>query len=60
MKELHWVILVLGLWVLISPWILGFSAFAPAMWSNVVVGVLIIICSLWNLFGGKFSATQTI
>ena len=60
MKELHWVILVLGLWVLISPWILGFSAFAPAMWSNVVVGVLIIICSLWNLFGRKFSATQTI
>ncbi len=60
MKELYWVILVLGLWILISPWILGFAAFAPAMWSNVISGVLIIICSLWNLFGGKYSAAPTI
>ena len=60
MKELHWVTLGLGLWVLISPWILGFAAYTPAMWSNVVVGVLIITCSLWILFGGKSSSAQII
>lgn len=60
MKRLHWGNLILGLWVLISPWILGFAAFAPAMWSNVIVGALIIICSLWSLFGGKSFAAPTV
>jgi hypothetical protein len=53
MKGLKWIVFLLGLWVLVSPWILGFSAYALAMWSNVVAGILIIVCSLWDLFGGK-------
>lgn len=60
MKGLHWITLILGLWVLISPWILGFSAFAPAMWGNIISGTLIIICSLWTLFGVKSVVSQTI
>ncbi|MEK9154621.1 MAG: SPW repeat protein [Patescibacteria group bacterium] len=50
---LNWVNLVLGVWILISPWVLGFSGFAPALWSNIIVGVLIAIFALWALFGSK-------
>lgn len=53
MKGLKWIVFLLGLWVLVSPWILGFSAYTLAMWSNVVAGILIIIYSLWELFGNK-------
>ncbi|MEK7555456.1 MAG: SPW repeat protein [Patescibacteria group bacterium] len=48
-----WLQLILGLWVVISPWLLGFYGNSMALWSNVIAGVLIIILSLWELFGGK-------
>ncbi len=53
MKGLKWIVFLLGLWVLVSPWILGFSTYTLAMWSNVVAGVLIIITALWKIFGNK-------
>jgi hypothetical protein len=56
MKNLNWVQLVLGLWVLVSPYILGFSDISTALWSNVIVGIAIVISALWQLFGVKPSA----
>jgi hypothetical protein len=35
-----WVNLVLGIWALLAPWILGFAASTGAMWSHVVLGAL--------------------
>ena len=53
MKYLNWVQLVLGIWILVSQWILGFAEITPALWSNVIVGLLIVIVALWELFGKK-------
>jgi len=58
-KWINWAILVLGVWVVISPWVLGFSAFAPALWSNVIAGVLVAILALWQLFGNKVSSAPS-
>jgi len=52
---MKWVQLVLGLWILISPWLVGFSSVTTALWSNVIAGLLIVIFALWGLFGGKSS-----
>jgi hypothetical protein len=41
----------LGVWTLVSPWVLGFSDISIMRWSNVVVGVALIITSAWALFG---------
>ncbi|MDD5547628.1 MAG: SPW repeat protein [Candidatus Pacebacteria bacterium] len=38
--------LILGLWILASPWILGFSFANSALWNNVIIGTLLIILSL--------------
>ncbi|MBI3638354.1 SPW repeat protein [Candidatus Wolfebacteria bacterium] len=59
MKHLNWVQLLLGLWVLASVWVLGFEGIGIALWSNVVVGVLIIIISLWQIFGKKSFTTPS-
>jgi len=53
MKYFSWAQLILGLWVLASPWILGFSEITTALWSNVIIGALIMIFALWELFGVK-------
>lgn len=46
----EWVNLVLGLWLIISPWILNLGATAPGVyWSFVISGVLIAGLAAWDL-----------
>ncbi len=49
----NWAELIAGIWVLASPWILGFSAANLAMLSNVIVGAIIIVLALWKIFGNE-------
>ncbi len=56
MKYLNWIQLVLGLWIFVSPWILGFSDISTALWSNAIAGALVVIFALWELFGSKSPA----
>lgn len=41
--------LLLGLWLLASPWILGFSAVSAAVTNQVIFGLLIVVGALWAL-----------
>jgi hypothetical protein len=49
----HWVQLFLGGWILISPWLLGFSSISVMKWSNLIIGVAFILINVWIIFGGK-------
>jgi hypothetical protein len=46
----EWVNLLAGIWVIISPWILGFAAVAYAMWAHVVLGVLVAAMAAWEIW----------
>jgi hypothetical protein len=37
----EWINLLLGLWVLVSPWVLSFAAHATARWAHVIVGLIV-------------------
>jgi SPW repeat len=41
--------IVLGAWLLVSPWLLGFRAMPSLMWSAVVIGILVMLCSTFGL-----------
>jgi hypothetical protein len=53
----EWVTLILGTWLLVSPWFLGFSAMSVLTWNTVAIGILITVCATWALTdveeGGK-------
>ncbi len=34
-----------GLWLAVSPWILGYQAVVPAFWTALIVGLLSFICA---------------
>ncbi|TSC89627.1 MAG: hypothetical protein G01um10143_117 [Parcubacteria group bacterium Gr01-1014_3] len=51
MKFIHWSSLIVSLWVLVSPWALGYSFVTPALWSAIISGVLIFILAIWGIFG---------
>lgn len=43
-KIKHWqdpVNVVLGLWFVVSPWIVGYADRTPAMWSAVIAGLVL-------------------
>lgn len=50
MKGTKWIEVILGLWVLLSPWLLAPTAIQM---SNVIAGILIILLAGMDLFGGK-------
>ena len=39
----EWVKLVLGVWLLVSPWLLGFSGVTALMWNAVLSGAFIVV-----------------
>jgi len=41
----EWVNLVLGIWVFIAPWALGFAALSHAAWDHWVIGALVVLIS---------------
>lgn len=51
MKYLGWIQLVLGLWIIVSPWILGFAYINTILWSNIFTGVFVVVVALWQIFG---------
>jgi len=49
----EWTEGVLGLWMVVSPWALGFSAMSAARLTAVVTGIVIAALALWTLFTDK-------
>ena len=45
----EWINFVLGLWLLVSPWVMGFAQSNPAaLWNHVVVGLVVGGLALWD------------
>ncbi len=49
----NWTQLVLGVWLMISPWLLGFSSISLMKWSNLLTGLMLVLVNVWIIFGEK-------
>jgi len=45
----EWVLLALGAWLIVSPFLLGFAAMPMALWNSIIVGLLVGADSVWSL-----------
>jgi len=45
----EWVEVLLGLWFMASPWLLGFDGHAVAMQNAVFCGLVVAVLALWEL-----------
>ena len=41
--------LILGVWLFISPWVLGFAALSAAAWTAWIIGILFVVVNGWTL-----------
>ncbi len=54
---LSWVNLLLGIWLIISPFALAFTAVQAAMGNAIFLGILVGIFSLWAALGAQTTTT---
>lgn len=45
----EWVNLVVGIWVLIAPFVLGFTELEGAMWNHIIVGLIVAADAAWAM-----------
>jgi hypothetical protein len=52
-----WVNLVLGIWVFIAPWVLGFAGIPNAAWDHWIVGIVVFVFSAWLVYSSRTAIT---
>lgn len=55
----EWVDLVLVMWLIVSPWVLGFTSMAALIWNAMIVGAIVAILLAWALFTGSSTMRTT-
>ena len=48
LKSKDWTGVFFGGWLVLSPWILGFSDLNLAFWNCIIVGVAVLLLTIWN------------
>ncbi len=46
----EWTNAVIGIWLVVSPWVLGFSNDPVTTWNAVIVGLLVLCVAGWELY----------
>jgi hypothetical protein len=60
----RWLNAVLGAWLILSAFILGYSGTSQALWNDIIVGVVVLVLSIWSAStmasrqGGRQMRTQ--
>jgi hypothetical protein len=49
----NWTELIVGIIMIISPWVFGFSDISVAKWCDVLLGLAIVLVNIWALFGER-------
>ncbi len=51
-KTLNWLLVLVGIWLIIAPWVLNFSDNPGAMWNSIIFGVIVGVINLVGALGG--------
>jgi hypothetical protein len=56
MNRLAWINVLAGIWLIISPWVLGFQANSAATWSAVITGIIVGLVALASYFAPGYNS----
>ncbi len=58
-KYLSWINAVLGLWLVIAPFVLSYSSAAAAMWNDIIIGLVALALGAWAALTVGSNSQQT-
>ncbi len=58
MYGLSWAMCALGVWMIVSPWIVGESPDAGVIWNNIIIGALAVVLGLMCIATAAKSAPR--
>lgn len=47
-SSLSWIVALIGLWILVSPWVLAYFVNGTPLWNNIITGIVIIVLACWG------------
>lgn len=60
LKTLHWLLLLSGIWLIVAPFLGGgLAVTGAAQWSDIVIGLVIGLIALSELFGPNEQGSKT-
>lgn len=45
-------VIIIAIWLIVSPFVLGYANALPAVWNNLVVGIIALLVGAYAVFGG--------
>lgn len=46
--SLSWVNVILGGWLIVAPFLLGYSDDANPLWNDIIVGIIVVLFGIWS------------
>lgn len=46
-KSLSWINTILGIWLILAPFIVRYTNLAGALWNDIIVGIVVAVLSVW-------------
>ena len=59
-KTLSWWVVVLGVWEVLAPFILGYSATSAALWDAIIIGVVLVCLGAWAALSNADATIKTL
>jgi hypothetical protein len=53
-----WIDALIGVWLIISPWVYGYAG-QDWMWNSIVVGIIMLVLGVWSALAGATETTTT-
>jgi hypothetical protein len=53
----EWADVVLGAWLVVSPWVLGFIGMELASWNVMACGIILIVSAVWTIYDEREAGT---
>lgn len=54
---LPWLGVIFGIWLIVAPFVLGYSTVTNAMWNDIIVGVVVAVISFFSWYTASHRAT---
>lgn len=58
-KSLAWINVVLGVWLILAPFIIGYATLAVALWNDIIVGILVVVLAGWAALVAPSASAKT-